>query len=447
MYKEKRKVIPWMSGLGASILFLYSFLQPFDIYLFPNFQSRLIILTLGIVCIAAGKNFIVSISPYKILNIWTVILVFFIVRNSADLQNGLYSNLLNYLIIFLFYIIVSKNEDWIPSFFRVIKVMSFIYAIFTVLFYFSRKAFEMIALNVLSIYSEQILSQYNEGWMSGLTNHYSVNAMYLSLGLALELVVLLDRNKRKNIDILISIFLMMALFMTGKRGHIIFCIISWFVVYYFSNADKKRGRIVKILAILTIGVIVFMILENFVPFLMIFIERFKYQMAQGDVTTGRGILAGYAWELFRKNIWSGIGWNRFIDIYVNSYSVSGEVLNVHNVYLQLLTETGIFGFLAFVIFFIVNYYIVVKTLVEVRIYQYNLKEKDRWLMFSLLMQTFFLIYCMTGNPLYDVHMFFPYMAACAIAKYIRGNIVKVNNKKKYLKVDSCLDEEQEKRSV
>src|SRR5699024_7296327 len=67
-----------------------------------------------------------------------------------------------------------------------------------------------------------------------------------------------------------------------------------------------------------------------------------------DVTSGRTILYEKALNLFYENPILGIGWKEFKQLtYGLLSSTSGS--HPHNIYIQLLVELGIIGFLLFVI--------------------------------------------------------------------------------------------------
>ena len=74
----------------------------------------------------------------------------------------------------------------------------------------------------------------------------------------------------------------------------------------------------------------------------------------------------------------------------------------HNVYIQLLAETGIIGFLSYAIA------ITTSLLMSIKKLKNALKGKNKMVMeilgFSILMQIIFIIYSITGNPLYG-HIF------------------------------------------
>ena len=52
-----------------------------------------------------------------------------------------------------------------------------------------------------------------------------------------------------------------------------------------------------------------------------------------------------------------------------------------------------------------------------------------YLMISIAVQFFFLMYGFTGNPLYDKEMYLPYFIACTIPGWIRQNCAMDNELK------------------
>ena len=70
----------------------------------------------------------------------------------------------------------------------------------------------------------------------------------------------------------------------------------------------------------------------------------------GTAAMSRLVLWGVAWDLFVHSPIFGVGWGNFSTLYgsfVNSPGLAPGILDVNNLYLQLLAETGIVGFTAF----------------------------------------------------------------------------------------------------
>ncbi len=77
----------------------------------------------------------------------------------------------------------------------------------------------------------------------------------------------------------------------------------------------------------------------------------------GIDAVGRLLMWGLAWNFFIHSPIFGIGWGNFRMLYGSElhYSwLTPDILDVHNVYLQLLAETGIFGFVTFFSFILLT---------------------------------------------------------------------------------------------
>ena len=119
--------------------------------------------------------------------------------------------------------------------------------------------------------------------------------------------------------------------------------------------------------------------------------------------------------MFGRHSLVGIGWGQ----YVNQ---GGWFWNIHNIYIQLLVETGIIGFIIYCGWFLFHLVRTWSMYSKMRVNPEDYMNKDYCLMnFSLAMQIFFLLYGFTGNPLYDREMFVPYFIACAISVNYANN--------------------------
>ena len=113
----------------------------------------------------------------------------------------------------------------------------------------------------------------------------------------------------------------------------------------------------------------------------------------------------------------GVGWGNFM-----SYTTRllGNSWNAHNMYLQLLCEDGIVGALIFFSFIISIYVGTIRAFVRCRAgKQASSPTVQQYLMFSVGMQTFTLLYSLTGSPLTDIRIYVPYFISAAIYLYYR----------------------------
>ena len=249
--------------------------------------------------------------------------------------------------------------------------------------------------------------------MAGLTSHYSTNGMYMAIVVIYVFCNTLCINKiskkyyKPRVILLVT---MIALLMTGKRAHLLFTVVAVVVVYYFYKSNKPHGRILKIVLGLALGIVIVFWLSLMYPNLFSSFSRFISIAEDGDITTGRIDLWIKATDYFKKYPVCGIGFKQFIRI---------EGLDVHNVFLQLLCETGVLGFLTHVIPMSLTMFSSIRHLVFLRkkhLYN-NDTEKQFYMTFAVCYQMFFLMYCITGNPWYDLPTLFPYMFCVGINLY------------------------------
>ena len=136
----------------------------------------------------------------------------------------------------------------------------------------------------------------------------------------------------------------------------------------------------------------------------------RFSGVDGTMSTlsGRTELYAVAIRLFQQNKLTGVGWGRFRSYTVGFYNRSNAYhFAAHNVYLQVLCETGLFGFAAFIgavgaalSWGVVRYRRLLKTAPD---------TTDSYAAaVGIFLQVFFLAYCMSGNPLYDYNFLITY---------------------------------------
>lgn len=132
---------------------------------------------------------------------------------------------------------------------------------------------------------------------------------------------------------------MICIFLTLSRGAIIAVIIGLIINYLFKKASKKEKNMIKTILIFVLMTIILIILNKYGLLEMIF-NRFDSSISTGG--SGRVELWTKAIDQFYRNPIFGVGINN-LQIYIgNTY--------VHNTYLQVLAETGVVGFLTYILF-------------------------------------------------------------------------------------------------
>lgn len=284
---------------------------------------------------------------------------------------------------------------------------------------------KLITLLLIPNLSDDAISMYdNYGYLCGLSDHYSRNAYFLVSGIIVLLSFLLAKKKKKSKTILILVFVeFITLMMIGKRGHLIFLVLSFLIVYLLIE-PSFWGKFSKTLNFFVIGAIGIALILYFIPQTGLALERMLEQANNGDISTGRYELWAGAWNMFLVKPIFGNGYGAFSVLTI-------DFAGVHNDYIQWLCEEGIVGFSIYLSATIGIYWISLK---ELKVLVTNSPEIGKLeqilIIWSVFFQTFMLTYSMTGLPHYDYEINTIYFLACAVPIgllniYKRQNIQKI----------------------
>lgn len=253
-----------------------------------------------------------------------------------------------------------------------------------------------------------------QGYICGLTSHYSFNGMILASGLIFSSAkVLWTKNafcKVDKISVLLTVVIGIALLLTTKRGVVVIGACSIFIMYLAFSRFKLNKILVGLLTLITLFVL-FIICAPYVPGLDELYNRlFGTEYANSiELTSGRVYLWDYALKNWESSPLIGIGWGNFIykwtDLRYGTISVAA-----HNIYLQLLAEGGLVLLLAFLSVQISTLLLTVRQILLAQRIQQNMLM----LCGSFGYQVYFLIYGFIGNPLFDLENAILYVLACAL---------------------------------
>lgn len=255
----------------------------------------------------------------------------------------------------------------------------------------------------------------------GFSGNGAFSAAYIVSGIIASLA--LADGRRKPRKWILPAFLFFALLYTGKRGHVLFMVLALLLCYLLPVRGVKKFKRYWYIFIALLAVLAVMLaLGDFlarIPFVGEIVETVNGVLAGEDVTSSRSSLFAWAWLLFLRNPLLGIGWGNFRTTTAGNATYSAE-LDTHNIYLQLLCETGIIGFVFFILVFILFWRAAQKDYCTLmRTPEGQASPWRKALYFSLLYQSFFLLYGLTGNPLYDQHNQIMYLFACSIVMAYR----------------------------
>lgn len=330
--------------------------------------------------------------------------------NNQNFAHGDASYEISFAAVAILYCLVRRYDAWYSIFLKVMILFGTFFAIMT----FACLAVPSIYYDVILPVMERYGTSYTPSPEAGFTAHYSSNAVFLALGscAVLAYAVFNAKGKKRKDMVILSVILIAALLMTGKRGTLI-CLVAAIYVAWFLYMGKKRGKVFWIITVTFFLLVCAYIASWFIEPLGNFVLRFQEQIASGDISTGRFVLWAEAWSAFTQKPLFGHGWRwfRFNNHYASDH-------DVHNVYLQLLTEVGIIGSIPFFVFFFIN---MKRAMI---LYRSSLSKKypfgvnqSRAIAFSFIYQVFFLIFSLEGTTMYQVEVYGPYFLSCAIGCY------------------------------
>ena len=217
----------------------------------------------------------------------------------------------------------------------------------------------------------------------------------------------------------IVLFTVLILYIS-KRGFLLDLAIIFLFFKGFNFLIRPEFEVLNIKRVLSLIVVLF--LFSGIYFTQDFVQdsvnntvtRFVRLTEDDDTLSGRLPLYQLAVRQFIEHPVRGIGWGNYRALTEN-YLNQRSTYETHNVYLQLLCETGILGFATFM-------YAVFNTLLKtIRNYKKSVLgnncEQECIFGFSLFLQMFFITYCMSGNPLYDYNFLLLYFSGVALMNY------------------------------
>ena len=338
--------------------------------------------------------------------------------DSSNTNNFLFVS----MIIFIIKIVLDNEQDWQGYFIKMVVIFADINVVATlisemfpeVMISYAHKVFKEVALNTY-------MSLFNKGTYPGINGQTSINGFFISLFIA-YIVSEIITNPHKVLNYILLGFSVIALFMTNKRSFLLGNIIAsgiLFLTNIMSDKHKSRNLIIFVAVI----VIVYLIFKynsaaNGV------LEKMKALEESGDISNGRMTYWEYTYKIFKSFSLFGIGAASL----EYTYGIS-----THNVYLQVLAEMGVCGFVTLVIFLFSSLKCSFTAYIDTIKYHCVREKKINGM--ALYIQMLFIVYCFFGNPLYGINFVIPYIMATSVSKSY-SNLLKLPNK--YLSQGKCI---------
>lgn len=341
-----------------------------------------VVLCLGL--FISKKEYLIKINRYKVIYFAFVMTIM-----VSCVWVSSVSSILDYSLYFISGICIIFS-DFSKSFYHyLLKIFKVIFGIFIFSMFLEAlvpNVFHII-FGFASFGDVEMRALTSGGAIAGLAFEKAYAAFICNVGLGIIFAEFVANKSYKYI--IESIVVMLALMMTGKRT---LFIIPIAVLLIYVILFSKNNKFIK-LAGVGLGVTGFVIIAyTVIPGASLIIDRIINN--EGDVLSGRENFWNYAMEMFHQNPLVGKGFMSFNDYVFNQgFRYYGERWNyqAHNVYIQLLGETGVIGCALIVILIV---------LIAIKAISIAKKESNFWNVLLVYWIVLFGIYSLTGNTLY-----------------------------------------------
>jgi O-antigen ligase len=390
----------------------------------------LFIVTLFYIINFKSKN--IKINKINIKWIIALTYLFFGIFISYNPQETI--KMIKFYLLFFPIIFCEISEKKIEGYFEVLKKIIIIGAISIIISLFIDnfilKYFSFfITANPLRVALELGGSTY-----SGLFSEKGNAAFMLNIGLAIVGADVMSSKKinlKKIFEIILFLF---TLILTNKRALLIFPVLIFIVIYMFT---KDKYKILKLLKYLLIGGIV---IFSIIKFSSINLRVFDRLINDDD--NHRTELKQNAILMYKEKPIFGMGLNTYnqysfdigFRLQLNGATENGVwTYHAHNVYYQLLGETGIIGIIIILIALLTPIYHGLMLLRKNKISD----STKKILIISLYIQILFVIYGYTGNTFYYYQQILIYFIALSITNLLINKEGVKNEKNRNTNISSC----------
>lgn len=334
-----------------------------------------------------------------------------------------------YIAFIVFIIFGTRKLSSFDAAIRIIYFMAFFHLAFVIINVVFRNAFvgfmgSALDANALPTFYKYVEGGYNSGlgYIPGDTSGYLVDGM-----LILFCTKYMEDRKRFVIS---AGLLLLGILFCAKKSHLLCLVITLLLLWLMTASGSKKVKrviiiVISVLAVITIGYKLLPMFSN-IPMLNRISVSLDKLISGSDYTSGRDNLNTYAIQMFQSHpIW-GAGWKAFNQF---TYDKWGNVNYVNNVYLQVLTETGITGAVLFFTPMAVTFVRTFKALKIAKV-QRELDGEDRYfnaVILSMGIQLFFLLYGIYEIPFYDYTFLFIYAIGVALV----NSAIKEQNSSRY----------------
>ena len=369
--QNKHRILSmWIIVCGLLYIFAYQFKLPFkaDTFLY-GMVVGLLAMTLFVRKIILSKQ--------VVLFILVAVSSFVGLAYTTMPSEGLREAILFAFFTVMFWLSLT-NSEFVKSFAKWIYIVSVVVVLSSILHFLAPLWFNALMSQVMreDAYEQLMWSFTVDTTFAGLAA-YTSNATFAAaivfgnsfLNMTNKKETPIIRSKLLNLVLLaLSMF---SIILCSKRGIFVATIVALIVVMFYLY--RGRNFFLKFLGVAVLSSVVLIILYNTNEFVSAFLNRF----VGDDIMTGR--------DTIYETLMADFGESNFLigRGTAATYELAEE--GAHNIYIQILYDHGILLSLPYYILLLYNYYLAFKNKCPL----------------SIFVQTMFLVYGLSGNPLYS----------------------------------------------
>ena len=316
--------------------------------------------------------------------------IYLLAGTLFSLESALTLRFTVYYVVYLLLIVCYERQETYARFIDLIRIVAGILAVSIIVS-------AILGERFVSMFSawlcnrDRVRLDIHYGQYSGLIGDRSFAALAMCTGVYAELATVFSNEKIKGRNALLIMIELVAMLLTGKRIVIAMLIVGMSVTL-LTNRRFNKG-ILKAFALLGIFAALALLL---IPKTSVFLKRILEGVGDGSFNNRTSFWKVAINMLEEKPIF---GWGIGSYLSYNFSNGTGIHQYAHNMYFQFLGELGIVGFCAMLAFFVIPFK---RTIHIVRAMNAGDRQAGKVLLFSLMAQTGFWIYGLTGYPFYNI---------------------------------------------
>lgn len=369
--QNKHRILSvWIMACGLLYTFIYQFRLPFkaDLFLYG---------------MLAGLVAMTFFYGYIVINKQVLLFVLIDICALAGLMYTTnFSEGLRETILFVFFsgvfVFSYENASFIKLFTKWIYLVSAAVVISCIIHFAAPGWFNGIMAGLMrpNAYEQLIWSYTVDNTFAGIAAYTSNATFSAAVVFGNSFLNITNKNeqpiiKNKVVNIVLLVLSLFTIIICSKRGIFIATIVATVVLMFYLY--RKNAFVLKFFSVAILFILALAVLYQINDYVAAFIDRFMTD----DLLTGRDtIYDSLMTDFFNGNILTGKGT-------AATYKLADK--GAHNIYLQILYDHGALFSMPYYIFLIYNYYLAFKNKCPI----------------SIFVQTMFLVYGLSGNPLYS----------------------------------------------